>query len=366
MTLVDAMTYAIRNEGLEIVGQRRFVYYLNDLRAFDMTPAARRILTVIIDQGYGRKLIFLTESSFLRQVKINEIKTQIVNYEGFQAELVDAVVDSICIALRLIITDENKRAIGLLVASLQQNATRNIATIVGGLYNSSVILEANLLQQIFINRFLAEKRIEAEIREREEAKKALGTLIGDLQLYATQSIANIMGALYSSSVTPETNILQVLSKKEIPVAYIDTNEEQIELKGKYISEIISALQLYVQNIEKENNNVNEVTEVTEETEDIQVHEIESSYNTIEEESVLLDVTDDTQKYITVSLEDALESYNTDIPVLPDILKEVTESEINDNDSHLSEVQVKEPEGHKKESSRKRSLLRSLLSIFRQD
>ena len=59
MTLVDAMTYAIRNEGLEIVGQRRFVYYLNDLRAFDMTPAARRILTVIIDQGYGRKLISL-------------------------------------------------------------------------------------------------------------------------------------------------------------------------------------------------------------------------------------------------------------------------------------------------------------------
>ena len=365
MTLVDAMTYAIRNEGLEIVGQRRFVYYLNDLRAFDMTPAARRILTVIIDQGYGRKLIFLTESSFLRQVKINEIKTQIVNYEGFQAELVDAVVDSICIALRLIITDDNKRAIGLLVASLHQNATRNIATIVGGLYNSSVILEANLLQQIFINRVLAEKRIEAEIREREEAKKALGTLIGNLQLYATQSIANIMGALYSSSVTLETNILQVLSKKEISGEYIDTNEE-IELKGKYISEIISALQLYVQNIEKENNNENEVTEVTEETEDIQVHEIESSYNTIEEESVLLDVTDDTQKYITVSLEDALESYNIDIPVIPDILEEVTESEINDNDSHLSEVQVKEPEGHKKESSRKRSLLRSLLSIFRQD
>lgn len=73
MTLVDAMTYAISNEGFEIVDQRRFVYYLNDLHAFEMTPASRRILTVIIDQGYGRKLVFLTQSSFLREVKIIDV-----------------------------------------------------------------------------------------------------------------------------------------------------------------------------------------------------------------------------------------------------------------------------------------------------
>lgn len=363
MTLVDAMTYAIRNEGVEIVGQLRFVYYLNDLRAFDMKPAARRILTVIIDQGYGRKLIFLTKSSFLRQVKINEIKTQIINYEGFQSDLVDSVIDSICIALRLIITDENKRAIGLLVASLQQDASRNMATIIGGLYNSSVILEANLLQQIFINRVLAEKRIEAEIKEREQVKKALGTLIGDLQFYATQNIANIMGALYSSSVTLETNILQVLSRKEISGECINGYEEEIELKGKYISDIITALGIHTRILEIDTTN--EIEE-TEEIEDTQVHEIESSYNTIEneEESVLLDDTDDTPMYTTVSLQDALESYNTDVPIID--LEEVNGFKMNDNDSYFSDIQITEPEDHKKESSQKRSLLRSLLSIFRHD
>ena len=170
MTLVDAMTYAISNEGFEIVDQRRFVYYLNDLHAFETTPAARRILTVIIDQGYGRKLVFLTRSSFLREVKINEIKYQIVRYEGFQADLVDEVVNSICIALRLIITEENKNAIGLLVGSLQHHAIQNLCKIVGGLYNLSVIAEANILQQIYIKRFLAERRIEAEKRERKHCQ----------------------------------------------------------------------------------------------------------------------------------------------------------------------------------------------------
>lgn len=366
MTLVDAMTYAISNEGFEIVDQRRFVYYLNDLHAFEMTPASRRILTVIIDQGYGRKLIFLTQSSFLREVKINEIKNQIVRYEGFQADLVDEVVNSICIALRLIITEESKNAISLLIGSLHHHAINNISQIVGGLYNSSVIAEANLLQQIYIRRLLAERRIEIEKREREQAKKALGTLIGGLQLYATQSIANIMAALYNSSITLETNILQALAKKEISGECINNNEEEIDLKGKYVSEIITALCAHTQNIETDKINEIEVTEGIEET---QVHEIESFHNTTEEESVLLDVTDDAQRYITVSLKDALESNNSDIPVIPDnniLLKEVTESETNDNDSYVSDVQVTEPEDHKKESSKKRSLLRSFFSIFRPD
>ena len=367
MTLVDAMTYAISNEGFEIVDQRRFVYYLNDLHAFETTPAARRILTVIIDQGYGRKLSFLTQSSFLREVKINEIKNQIVRYEGFQADLVDEVVNSICIALRLIITEENKNAISLLVGSLQHHAIQNISKIVGGLYNSSVIAEANLLQQIYIRRFLTERRIEAEKREREQAKKALGTLIGGLQFYATQSIANIIGGLYNSSALLETNILKVLSKNEISGECINYNEEEKKLKGINISEIISALQVYTQNIEK---NITHEIEEAEEIKETQVHEIENSYNPTEEESAQLDVTDDTQRYITVTLKDALESYDTDIPVMPDetnfIMEEVTEPQTNDNDSNLSDVQVTEPDEHKKESSKKRSLLNTLLSIFRPD
>lgn len=367
MTLVDAMTYAISNEGFEIVNQRRFVYYLNDLHAFETTPAARRILTVIIDQGYGRKLVFLTESSFLREVKINEIKNQIVRYEGFQADLVDEVVNSICIALRLIITEENKNAISLLVGSLQHHAIQNISKIVGGLYNSSVIAEANLLQQIYIRRFLDERRIEAEKKEREQAKLAMGTLIGVLQIYAKQNIANIIGGLYNSSVLLEINSLKVLSKKEISGECINYNEEEQNLKGIYISEIISALQLYTQNIEKDTTNEIEVAEEIKET---QVHEIESSYNPTEEESVQLDVTDNTQRYINVSLKEALESYNTDIPIMSDetnyIMEEVTEPQTDDNDSNLSDVQLTEPDEHKKESSKKRSLLHTLLSIFRPD
>ena len=125
--------------------------------------------------------------------------------------------------------------------------------------------------------------------------------------------------------------------------------------------------MYTQNIEKD---ITHEIEETEEIKEAQVHEIENSYNPTEEESAQLDVTDDTQRYITVSLKDALESYDTDIPVMPDetnfIMEEVTEPQTNDNDNNLSDVQVTEPDEHKKESSKKRSLLNTLLSIFRPD
>lgn len=153
MTLVEAMTYAISNEGYEIIGQRRLVYYLSDLHAFDMIPASRRILTVIIDQGYARKLIFLKQSSSLREVQINEIKNQIIRYEGFRADLVDEVVNSICIALHLIITEENKHAISLLVASLQHHAKRNLSYVLGGLCNSSVTILSVIMRNITLHHF---------------------------------------------------------------------------------------------------------------------------------------------------------------------------------------------------------------------
>lgn len=125
--------------------------------------------------------------------------------------------------------------------------------------------------------------------------------------------------------------------------------------------------MYNQNIEKD---ITHEIEEAEEIKETQVHEIENSYNPTEEESAQLDVTDDTQRYITVTLKDALESYDTDIPVMPDetnfIMEEVTEPQTNDNDSNLSDVQVTEPDEHKKESSKKRSLLNTLLSIFRPD
>ena len=125
--------------------------------------------------------------------------------------------------------------------------------------------------------------------------------------------------------------------------------------------------MYTQNIEKD---ITHEIEEAKEIKETQVHEIENSYNPTEEESAQLDVTDDTQRYITVSLKDALESYDTDIPVMPDetnfIMEEVTEPQTNDYDSNLSDVQVTEPDEHKKESSKKRSLLNTLLSIFRPD
>lgn len=56
------------------------------------------------------------------------------------------MVNSIYIALHLIIIDENRRVIMLLIESLHQYAIRNIANIVGVLYNSSVIIEINITQ----------------------------------------------------------------------------------------------------------------------------------------------------------------------------------------------------------------------------
>lgn len=357
MTLVDAMTYAISNEGFEIVDQRRFVYYLNDLHAFDITPAARRVLTVIIDQGYGRKLIYLTQSSFLREVKINEIKNQIVRYEGFQADLVDEVVNSICLALHLIITEENKNVISLLVASLHHHAIRNISNIIGGLYNSSVIAEANLLQQIYIRRLLIERRIEAEKREREQAKLALGSLIGVLQFYAAQNIANIIGGLYNSSVLLETNILHQLYKNEVAEDYINSNEYEAELKRKCIADIIDALRLNVKYIEVATIEEPEITELQEVEETEIITETDMALPEVKEEIPMesLHTKNDSVEYIA---EQSESSNETNV-----VLDTIIESKM---DNSSLNTKMDESVNYERDKPKKKSLLRSLFSIFISD
>lgn len=359
MTLVEAMTYAIRNEGFEIVGQRRFVYYLNDLCVFDMIPATRRILTVIVDQGYGRKIISLTQSSFLREVKINEIKTQIVNNEGFQAELVEDVVNSICFALHLIITDESKNAISSLIASLHQHGTRGIANIIGGLYNSSVILESTLLQRIYVNKILVEKRIEAEIREREQAKKAIETLVGNLQFYATRNIANIIGGLYNSSVIVESNILLSLYKGYRTKEYINITEQELELKRKHVANIIDVLSSYSQNIEETNIGQQEITE-EQEIEINNTGDIEMVINRDTDEATI-ELSNQEGIIVTDNTEQCQVSDEFDIN-----LSDETDHEMDDVVSQLSENIVRDTENIRRESTKNKSLLRSLFSIFISD
>ena len=55
MTLEKAISYAIDNEGIEIISEARVTNYLNDLQAFD-TPALKRVISAMIDGGYFAKL----------------------------------------------------------------------------------------------------------------------------------------------------------------------------------------------------------------------------------------------------------------------------------------------------------------------
>ena len=93
MTLEEAISFVINKEGIEIIGETRFVNYLNDLQAFDM-PAVKRIVVTMVSGGYAEKLKHsLTTQHY--QLDVNDAKSRLVNNEGFQDKLVDYVLNSL-------------------------------------------------------------------------------------------------------------------------------------------------------------------------------------------------------------------------------------------------------------------------------
>ena len=98
MTLEKAIFYVIEKEGIGIIGETRFVNYLNDLQAFDM-PAVKRIVVTMVSGGYAEKLKHsLTTQHY--QLDVNDAKSRLVNNEGFQANLVEYVLNCLLYATK--------------------------------------------------------------------------------------------------------------------------------------------------------------------------------------------------------------------------------------------------------------------------
>ena len=98
MTLEEAILYAIDKEGIEIIGEVRFVNILSDLQAFNM-PAVKRIMGTMVSGGYTEKL----KNSLATQkyeLDINDAKSKLVNIEGFQADLVEYVLNCLLYATK--------------------------------------------------------------------------------------------------------------------------------------------------------------------------------------------------------------------------------------------------------------------------
>ena len=82
MTLSEAISIAIKNEGIAIVGEKKFVNYLSDLCSFD-TPALKRIISILVDEKYLVPLADI-DTKVDMEIFFKNIGTQLIQKEGFQ------------------------------------------------------------------------------------------------------------------------------------------------------------------------------------------------------------------------------------------------------------------------------------------
>jgi hypothetical protein len=102
MTLEQAMSYAIQNEGIGIISEPRLFNYLNDLQALT-EPAIKRIVSTMINEGYLAKLQpYLNIENDSYQTLFMDVKSRLVTNEGFQENLVNFVLDSLLFAVHKI------------------------------------------------------------------------------------------------------------------------------------------------------------------------------------------------------------------------------------------------------------------------
>ena len=98
MTLEKAILFAIETEGIEIISETRFVNYLSDLQAFDK-PAVKHIVGTMVTGGYSEKLKHsLSTQNY--ELDINDTKNKLVTIEGYQADLVNYVLNCLLFATK--------------------------------------------------------------------------------------------------------------------------------------------------------------------------------------------------------------------------------------------------------------------------
>lgn len=96
MTLEKAISCIIDKEGIAIISDKRFPNFLDDMQAYD-TPAIKRIVTTMVSGGYFSEL----KESLLNgdyELHFSNVNNRLVQYEGYQPDLVKYVLDCILFA----------------------------------------------------------------------------------------------------------------------------------------------------------------------------------------------------------------------------------------------------------------------------
>ena len=96
MNLEKAFLSIIKEKGLEAVSSPSLYEEMNNLKAFG-SSAERRIVSAMVECGYLVPL--LQEDGYDSQRLFTDIKRHLVEEEGFQAELVEYVVDCLQLAI---------------------------------------------------------------------------------------------------------------------------------------------------------------------------------------------------------------------------------------------------------------------------
>lgn len=123
MKLEEAIKYAVSKEGVEILQMPQLVNYLADLQAYEI-PAIRRIIETFVINQYGYQLLDKLQFGNY-ELKVIDIETRMVNYEGFQQGMVHYVLNCISYALGKTQIEPNFQVVSK-QRTLQKNNYANI------------------------------------------------------------------------------------------------------------------------------------------------------------------------------------------------------------------------------------------------
>ena len=103
MKLHDAMMKTVREYGVRVIAEKRLIFILADLRAFEEYPAVKPVLENIVSGGAGKELVrlFLEEDRDWCLSYARDLRKSLSGKNHFREDLSDYAVDSILYGLGL-------------------------------------------------------------------------------------------------------------------------------------------------------------------------------------------------------------------------------------------------------------------------
>ena len=101
MKLHDAMRKTVREYGVRVISEKRLIFILADLRAFEEYPAVKPVLEAIVSGDTGKELVrlFLEENRDWFLSYAGNLKKSLSGKSRFRDDLADYAVGSILFGL---------------------------------------------------------------------------------------------------------------------------------------------------------------------------------------------------------------------------------------------------------------------------